>query len=204
MYRSKERRAMKRVTPAIALPAVALALLLAGCGGPAVPGGPDPRPTGSSTTEPVDGVEETDEAEEAEEAEEEPAPPAVDACGLTEADYAAIRGALETVNPAVIGGYLADSVYVTYAATEYEGAVTGNPGLVLQNLEDVMYPGVTWQFAFSEPQLNAWAASPYYGEDFTDCAIIGTQSDDRGVSLTVTDGLIVRELITFSVDAWGY
>jgi hypothetical protein len=199
MYRSKERRAMKRLTPAIALP-VALALALAGCGGPGVPGGPGPRPTGPSTTEPVDGVEETDDPDY----EAEPAPPAVDACGLTDADYTAIRGALETVDPAVIGGYLADSVYVTYAATEYEGAVTGNPGLVLQNLEDVMYAGVTWQFTFSEPQLNAWAASPYYGEDFTDCAIIGTQSDDRGVSLTVADGLIVRELITFSVDAWGY
>lgn len=189
---------MKRLTPAMAVPTVALALALAGCGGADVPGSPDPRPTGSSATEPVDGVEETVETDE------EPAPPAVDACGLAGADYAAIRGALETADPAVIGGYLADTVYVTYAATEYEGAVTGNPGLVLQNLEDVMYPGVTWLFDIPAAQLSAWAASPYYGEDFTDCAIVGTQSDDRGVSLTVADGLIVRELITFSVDAWGY
>jgi hypothetical protein len=202
MYRTKERRAMKRVTPIVALPFLALALVPTGCGGLDPSGGPDPRPTGSSTTEPVDGAEETDEPDE--EPEAEPAPPAVDSCGLTDADYAAIRSALETVDPAVIGGYLANTVYVTYAATEYEGEVTGNPGLVLQNLEDVMYPGVTWQFNIPAPQLSAWAASPYYGEDFTDCAIVGTQSDDRGVSLTVADGLIVRELITFSVDAWGY
>jgi hypothetical protein len=202
MYRSKERRAMKRVIPA--LPALALALVLGGCGGPAPDsaGTPDPRPTGSSTTEPVDTGEQAYETDE--DADAEPAPPAVDSCGLTDADYAAIRGALETVNPAVIGGYLANTVYVTYAATEYEGEVTGNPGLVLQNLEDVMYAGVTWQFDIPAPQLSAWAASPYYGEDFTACAIVGTQSDDRGVSLTVADGLIVRELITFSVDAWGY
>jgi hypothetical protein len=188
---------------AAALPALALTLLLAGCGGasPDADGTPDPRPSGSSTTESIDP---TDESDESDATDEEPAPPAVDACGLTEADYSVIRGALETVNPAVIGGYLANTVYVTYAASEYEGEVTGNPGLVLQNLEDVMYPGVTWQFAIPAPQLSAWAASPYYGEDFTGCAIVGTQSDDRGVSLTVADGKIVRELITFSVEAWGY
>jgi hypothetical protein len=190
---------MKSVTSVIALP-ILLGVVLAGCAGPDLPGSPDPRPTGSSTAEPVDAVDETDDPDY----EAEPAPPAVDACGLTDDDYAAIRGALESVDPAVIGGYLANSVYVTYAATEYEGAVTGNPGLVLQNLEDVMYPGVTWQFDIPAAQLSAWAASPYYGEDFTECAIVGTQSDDRGVSLTVADGLIVRELITFSVDAWGY
>jgi hypothetical protein len=199
MYRSKERRAMKSVTSVIALPML-LGIVLAGCAGPDLSGSPDPRPTGSSTAEPVEAVDETDDPDY----EAEPAPPAVDACGLTDDDYAAIRGALESVDPAVIGGYLANSVYVTYAATEYEGTVTGNPGLVLQNLEDVMYPGVTWQFDIPAPQLSAWAASPYYGEDFTECAIVGTQSDDRGVSLTVADGLIVRELITFSVDAWGY
>jgi hypothetical protein len=199
MYRSKERRAMKRVTPVIALPML-LGIVLAGCGGPDLSGSPDPRPTGASTTEPVDSVDETDDPGY----EAEPAPPAVDACGLTDDDYAAIRGALESVDSAVIGGYLANTVYVTYAATEYEGEVTGNPALVLQNLEDVMYPGVTWQFDIPAPQLSTWAASPYYGEDFTECAIVGTQSDDRGVSLTVADGLIVRELITFSVDAWGY
>jgi hypothetical protein len=184
-----------------ALPALALALLLAGCGGAAPSGGDtaSPRPTGSSTTEPVETTE-TPTAEPT----AEPAPPAVDACGLTATDYTVIRDALQTVNPAAIGPYLANTVYVTYAATEYEGEVTGNPGLVLQNLTDVMYAGVTWQFSFSDPQLAAWAASPYYAEDFTSCAIIGTQSDGRGVSLTVSGGQITRELITFSVEAWGY
>lgn len=190
-----------------ALPAFALILLLAGCGGPAPGDGgeADPRPTGSSTTDPVESVDEGDETDEPVDGPaEEPAPPAVDACGLTADDYTAIRTALQTVNPSAISGYLANTVYVTYAASEYEGAVTGNPSLVLQNLADVMYAGVTWQFEFSDPQLATWAASPYYAEDFTSCAIIGTQSDDRGVSLTVAGGQITRELITFSVEAWGY
>jgi hypothetical protein len=196
---------MKRVTPIVAVPTLLAFLMLTGCGGTDPSDSSDPRPTGSSTTAPVATIDETDETEGTDEdAAAEPAPAAIDDCGLTDADYAAIRGALEAVDPAVIGGYLANTVYVTYAATEYEGEVTGNPALVLQNLDDVMYAGVTWQFDIPVPQMNAWAASPYYGEDFTECAIVGTQSDDRGVSLTVADGLIVRELITVSVDAWGY
>jgi hypothetical protein len=75
---------------------------------------------------------------------------------------------------------------------------------VLQNLQDVSYPGVSWTFDIPASDLATWAASPYYAEDFTDCAIVGITSDDRGISLTVADGRIVREMITMSVDAWGY
>ena len=203
---------------AAALPALALALLLAGCGGTTPAGSDDasPRPTGSSTSEPAtdvpgepgdDGPEGEDGAEgdgAGDDGDAAPPAPAVDACGLTDDDYAIIRDGLQTADHSAIGGYLAPSVYVTYAASEYEGAVTGNPGLVLQNLQDVSYPGVSWTFDIPAGDLAAWSASPYYAEDFTDCAIVGITSADRGVSLTVSGGQIVREMITFSVEAWGY
>ena len=192
---------------AAALPALALVLLLAGCGvatSPGADGGPSPRPSSSDTTEPGTEPETDATGEPGTDDETDAAAPATDACGLTDDDYAIIRDGLQTVNHAAIGAYLAPSVYVTYAASEYEGEVAGNPGLVLQNLQDVSYPGASWTFDIPAADLAAWAASPYYGEDFTPCSIVGITSDDRGVSLTVSDGRIVREMITFSVDAWGY
>jgi hypothetical protein len=177
--------------------AVLATLLLGGCS--ATPGADtEPRPTGSSTAEAVETAapDETDAAEDA--------APVADACGLTDDDYAIIRDSLQTANLAPIGDYLAPSVYVTYAASEYGGPVDGNPALVLQNLEDVSYPGVTWNFAPPASDLAVWQASTAYGQDFTDCSIVGVQSDGRGVSLTVVDGLITRELITLLVEAWGY
>lgn len=189
---------------AAALPAVALALLLAGCEGTASPDAGDaPRPTGSSSAAPVTDATESD-AEDADTESDAPLPAAVDSCGLTDDDYAIIRAGLQTADHTAIGHYLAPAVYVTYAASEYEGEVAGNPGLVLQNLQDVSYPGVSWTFDIPAADLATWAASPSYAEDFTDCAIVGVTSDDRGVSLTVAGGRIVREMITFSVDAWGF
>jgi hypothetical protein len=180
---------------AAALSALALALLLTGCGGTTSPTGASPET--STTTEPT-----TDASGETSPAEEEPATP--DACGLTDEDYAIIRDGLQTSNFAAIGPYLADSVYVTYASTEDQGAVDDNPALVLRNLEDVSYPGLTWTFDIPASDLANWADSAYYAEDFTDCAIVGITNDDRGVSLTVEDGEITRELITLSIEAWGY
>lgn len=188
---------------AAALPAFALALLLAGCGGTTPGDDSSPRPTGTSTTEPVTDGPGADDGEDGEE-DDAPVAATPDSCGLTADDYAIIRDGLQTANHTAIGGYLASSVYVTYAASEYEGEVAGNPGLVLQNLQDVSYPGVSWTFDIPASDLATWAASPYYAEDFTDCAIVGITSDDRGVSLTVAGGRIVREMITMSVDAWGY
>lgn len=185
---------------AAALPALALALLLAGCGGTTSPGagsGTGTSPGPSATTDPT-----TAASGETGPAEEEEATP--DACGLTEEDYAIIRDGLQTQNFAAIGLYLADSVYVTYASTEYQGAVDFNPGLVLQNLQDVSYPGVTWTFDIPASDLANWADSEYYAADFTDCAIVGITNEDRGVSLTVAGGEITRELITYTVEAWGY
>jgi hypothetical protein len=186
---------------AAALPALALALLLAGCGGTTSPGtgtgtSPDPAPTTDPTTA---ASGETGPADDGEDEETTP-----DACGLTADDYAIIRDGLQTQNFAAIGLYLADSVYVTYASTEYQGSVDNNPGLVLQNLQDVSYPGLTWTFDIPASDLANWADSEYYAADFTDCAIIGLTSDDRGVSLTVAGGRITRELITYTIEAWGY
>lgn len=184
---------------AAALPALALALLLAGCGGTTSPGtGTGTSPDPSATTDPTTAASgETDPADEEEEA-------TPDACGLTTDDYAIIRDGLQTQNFAAIGLYLADSVYVTYASTEYQGSVDNNPGLVLQNLQDVSYPGLTWTFDIPASDLANWADSEYYAADFTDCAIIGITNEDRGVSLTVAGGQITRELITYSIEAWGY
>ena len=187
---------------AAALPALALALLLAGCGGTTSPGtGTGTSPDPSATTDPTTAASgETGAAEEDED--DDDATP--DACGLTADDYTIIRDGLQTQNFAAIGLYLADSVYVTYASTEYQGSVDNNPGLVLQNLQDVSYPGVTWTFDIPASDLANWADSEYYAADFTDCAIIGITSEDRGVSLTVTGGRITRELITYTIEAWGY
>jgi hypothetical protein len=174
------------------------ALLLAGCS--VSPGAEtEPRPAGTSTPEAV----ETDSPAEDGSAVDDVVAVA-DACGLTDDDYAVIRESLQTANLAPIGPYLAPSVYVTYAASEYGGPVDGNSALVLQNLEDVSYPGVTWNFTPPASDLAIWQASTAYGQDFTDCSIVGVQSDGRGVSLTVVDGLITRELITLLVEAWGY
>jgi hypothetical protein len=187
---------------AAALPALALALLLAGCGGTTSPGtGTGTSPGSSATPDPTTEVTGETSPPEDEDEDEEATP---DACGLTEEDYAIIRDGLQTQNFAAIGLYLADSVYVTYASTEYQGSVDNNPGLVLQNLQDVSYPGLTWTFDIPASDLANWADSEYYAADFTDCAIIGITNEDRGVSLTVAGGEITRELITYTIEAWGY
>lgn len=179
-----------------ALGGALLTVLLAGCGTTAVVGDatPDALPsTGTTAPAPGDPSTPADDVT-----------PEADACGLTEDDYATIRGSLQTADLAPIGGYLAPSVYVTYASSENQGSVDGNPALLLQNLEAVSYPGVSWNFEPPASDLAAWRASPFYGEDFTDCSIVGIQSEGRGVSLTVVDGLITRQLITYAVEAWSY
>lgn len=175
-----------------------LTALLAGCGATAVSGEATPHAHPSTgTTAPAPGDPSTPAAGDDD-------TPVADACGLTERDYATIRDSLRTAELDPIGGYLAPTVYVTYASSENQGSVDGNPALILQNLQDVSYPGVSWNFEPPASDLAAWRASPFYGEDFTDCSIVGIQSEERGVSLTVVDGLITRQLITYSVEAWSY
>lgn len=186
------RTALRRTVPATAALGILLAAALTGCSAPVTP---TASPSASDATSSPTPTETTTSS---------PTPtPVADDCGLTDDTRANVRDALSSANTAALEGYVAPSVYVTYASSEAEGEVT-DPALVVSDIGDVSYVGPTWTFDFSAEQLAEWAASPYYAEDFTECAIIGVQSDDRGISLTFDDGMIVRVLITYFVEAWSF
>ena len=197
---------MRRRTPAplpaarpvrVALAVAVATALLTGCG--VVVPAPSTSPSGSAEStsgEPSALPAPTPDAEDGGE-------PGPDDCGMSSEDYAIVEDALRTANSTVLRSYVGSPVTVTYAATEYGGTTT-DPALVVANLGDVMYAGVSWEFDIPAGDLAIWAASPHYGADFTDCALVGVQSDGRGVSLTFSGGRIVRQNVAFDVASWGF
>lgn len=129
-------------------------------------------------------------------------PMPVETDGGTGASDAQLRAnvvdAMNSGNTAAIEGYLAASVHVTYAASEYEGDVT-DPALVVQNLTALTGPGITWDFDLPAATLDNYANNPghypSYADDFPEGALVGRSSARAVVSFAIAGGQITRVFI---------
>jgi hypothetical protein len=167
---------MKAFVPVLALSVA----LLAGC----TPGTPDdsitdsPSPTFTATPVP------------------DPVETAVPDDGDEEL-RANIADAMNSGNTAALEGYLADTVHITYAASENEGDVSDH-SLVIDNLTRATGPGVTWDFDLPASLIDDYRNNPgsggSYVDDFPDGAIVGKSSEDYVLSFAVEDGTITRIL----------
>jgi hypothetical protein len=153
----------------------ALALLLTACGTPA-PDATDasaPSATAEATPEPT---------------------PTTDAGAELRAN---IVDAMNSGNTAALEGYLAPSVHITYAASEYEGDVTDH-ALVIQNLTEFTGPGITWDFDLPAETIDDYANNPghypSYVDDFPEGALVGRSSDARVLSFAIDGDRITRIL----------
>jgi hypothetical protein len=127
------------------------------------------------------------------------APPTPEATPEPEVDVRAdIAAAMNSGDTAALEGYLAPSVHVTYAASEYEGDVSDH-ALVIQNLTDITGPGITWDFDLPASVIDDYANNPghypSYVDDFPEGAVVGRSSDSKVVSFALDAGVITRVFI---------
>jgi hypothetical protein len=171
------------------IPAIAaLALLLTACGP-----GSDPEPS----LTPADASETPSAVPTPIETPVESDPDAIPA------DMRAnIIDAMNSGNTAALDGYLAASVHITYAASEYEGDVSDHV-LIVNDLTEVTSPTATWDFDLPASVVEGYAAFGYpaYADDFPAGALVGRSSEDKVVSFVVADGLITRILLALDESA---
>jgi hypothetical protein len=158
------------------IPIALVAALLAGC----APGTPD----AGVTDDPVVSA---------------PPTPTPSATPEPEVDVAGdIAAAMNSGDTAALEGYLAPSVHVTYAASEYEGDVSDH-ALVIQNLTAITGPGITWDFDLPASVIDDYASNPghypSYVDDFPSGAVVGRSSDGKVVSFALEGGVITRVFI---------
>jgi hypothetical protein len=167
----------------------ALALLLAACG----PGAPAPTPS----LTPAD-------PSAAPSIVPDPIETAVGAdSGAIPADMSAnIIDAMNSGNTAALEGYLAPTVHITYAASEYEGDVSDHV-LIVNDLTDLTSPTATWDFGLPASVVEGYAAFGYpaYADDFPPGAFVGRSSDNKVVSFVIANGLITRILLALDESA---
>ncbi|MEZ5190919.1 MAG: hypothetical protein R2717_08865 [Schumannella sp.] len=125
--------------------------------------------------------------------------------GASDAELRAnVVDAMSSGNTAAIEGYLASSVHITYAASEYEGDVT-DPALIIQNLTALTGPGITWDFNLPAATLDNYANNPghypAYSDDFPEGALVGRSSDRAVVSFAIDGGQITRVFIALDEGA---
>lgn len=105
--------------------------------------------------------------------------------------------AMNSGNTAAIEGYLAPSVYIVYAASEYAGDVTDH-GVVVDDLSASTADGVTWDFDLPADLIDKYRSNPGAGDAyapyFPENALVGKSSADRVLSFTVEGGLITTIL----------
>jgi hypothetical protein len=176
--------------PLVALAAglAAAALALAAC----TPGSPEDEPDSPGPTVVLPS--------------ESPMP--VEPDGGTGASDALLRAdvidAMNSGNTAAIAGYLAASVHITYAASEYEGDAT-DPDVIVDNLTPLTGPGITWDFDLPAETLDNYANNPghypAYADDFPEGALVGRSSERAVVSFGIDGGRITRILIALDEGA---
>ncbi len=119
-----------------------------------------------------------------------------------------VAAAIDTMNTAALEGYMADSVYVIYAATEYAGDRT--PAEAIADLDYLSGAIGTWDFNLDAATLASYAAG-WYGDYFTVSDVyvdedthphlVGQSSDGYVVSFCINeDGDINGIFITGSYE----
>jgi hypothetical protein len=166
----------KALVPALAL----MAALLAGCAPTAPVAEPTVTPAETPSTEPTPT--------------ETPEPVGNVPDGALEN----IHDALDSGNTAAIEGYLAPSVHLVLAGSEYGGDVTDH-SQVIDDLTGFTGDGITWDFDLPADLIENYRNNPgaagAYTDFFPEDAVVGKSSDDGVLSFTFTDGLITQILM---------
>lgn len=161
---------------------VLAAVLLTGCapGTPGATGSGSPSAAPSATTSPSPSVGPTESPD-----------------GIPTALRETVVDAMNSGNTAAIEGYLAPSVFIIYAASEYSGDVTDH-ALIVDDLSASTAAGVTWDFELPADLIDQYRSNPGAGDAyapyFPDNALVGKSSADRVLSFTVEGGLITAIL----------
>lgn len=109
-----------------------------------------------------------------------------------------IAAAIDTMNTAALEGYMADSVFVVYAASEYAGNKT--PAEAVADLDYLSSATGPWDFNLPQATLDAYEAG-FYTDYFGDDCVVGQSSDDYVVSFRVNnDGDIDQIFVSASAD----
>lgn len=95
-----------------------------------------------------------------------------------------IAAAIDTMNTVALEGYMADSVYVVYAATEYAGDKT--PAEAVADLDYLASAIGPWDFDLPATTLDAYKAG-FYTDYFGDDCVVGQSSDDYVVSFRINN-----------------
>jgi hypothetical protein len=165
----------------------ALALLLAACGG----GAPDESPSLSPADESASPSIAPDPVETA---------VGTDPDAIPAEMRANIIDAMNSGNTAALDGYLAATVHITYAASEYEGDVSDHV-LIVNDLTDVTSSTATWDFDLPASVIADYGANPTYVDDFPAGALVGRSTESKVVSFVIEEGLITRILIALDESA---
>lgn len=133
--------------------------------------------------------------QEAAEANPTPTPtPTVSTAALQEN----VAAALNTMNTAALEGYMADSVFVVYAASEYAGNRT--PSEAVADLDYLSSATAPWDFNLDAATLASYKAG-FYADYFGDGYLVGKSTDDYVVSFRVdADGNIDQIFIAANAD----
>lgn len=109
-----------------------------------------------------------------------------------------IAAAINTMNTTALESYMADSVFVIYAATEYAGNRT--PAQAVADLDYLSNATPPWNFNLPATLLNGFDAG-FYTDYFNPNSIVGMSSDDYVVSFNIdATGLIDGIFICVSSD----
>jgi hypothetical protein len=167
-----------RIIPVLVLAAVLLTGCAPGTPGASGTGSPSVAPSASASGSPTSGPTESPDAIPAD---------------LRET----VVDAMNSGNTAAIEGYLAPSVFIIYAASEYSGDVTDH-ALIVDDLSASTADGVTWDFDLPADLIDKYRSNPGAGEAyapyFPENALVGKSSADRVLSFTVEGGLITAIL----------
>ena len=107
-----------------------------------------------------------------------------------------VAAAIETMNTAALEGYMADSVYVIYAATEYAGDRT--PAQAVADLDYLSSATGPWDFDLPAATLQAYQGG-YYSDYFGDYDYYISEDEHPHIVGQSSDGYVV----SFCIDEDG-
>jgi hypothetical protein len=111
-----------------------------------------------------------------------------------------VAAAIDTMNTAALEGYMADSVYVIYAATEYAGSKT--PAEAIADLDYLSGAIGPWDFNLDAATLASYAAG-WYGEYFTSSDVYVDEDTHPHLVGQSSDGYVVSFCINEDGDIDG-
>ncbi len=121
-----------------------------------------------------------------------PAEDQEDTAEITQDDLNAIAAAITTKKYTDIKKYMADSVKMAIAATEFGGEYT--PDKAIEHLSYLDNAETPWNFMVDVAMVDQWRKSPYYGSWFPKDAMIGMSKDKMVVSIVFDDSDKIAEI----------